>query len=341
MRKKEYLAKAAAMTGMHGLLSFLRGLKSGELPILAYHRVCDIGNEAEFPFDPDLVSASSAAFAWQMNYLKERYHPITFQLLLNVLDGKEQLPRRPVIVTFDDGYDDNYLNAFPVLRSLDMPATIFVSTGYVGSSKPFWFDLVAHILHNAPNGVLTVKELKLTLSMGSGADSRHAAAASLVAELKRVSNAQRLDVLGWLEHEYAGSMKTGDFRLSRPLDWNQIREMSAAGIEFGSHTVSHPILSRLDDAELKRELTESRRRLEQELGKTAPVLAYPVGGPEEFNDKVVRGAVSAGYRLGVSYMPGMNRLGSMDRFRLRRQHVERYVSNAYFSGLLSLPEIFH
>lgn len=328
------------MTGLHGLCSFLRALKPGELPILAYHRVWDIGDEAVFPFDPDLVSASRAAFTWQMQYLRDRHYPITFRTLLNVIDGHEELPPRPVIVTFDDGYDDNYLNAFPVLRSLEMPATIFVSTGYIGSGKPFWFDLVAHILHHAPVETLTVHDLDMNLTLGTGVDSRRAAASRLVGALKRVSNARRLEILDWLERQYAGAMKTAEFRLSRPLDWNQVREMSAAGIEFGSHTVSHPILSRLDDDDLARELTDSRQRLERELGKPAPVLAYPVGGPEEFNDKVVRLAGVAGYRLGVSYMPGVNRLGDMDRFRLRRQHVERYVSNAWFSGLLSLPEIF-
>ena len=87
-----------AMTGLHGLSSFLRGLRAGEIPILAYHRVFDIGQEPAFSFDPDLVSASSSAFAWQMEYLKERYHPMTFQSLLNVMDGKEELPSRPVIV---------------------------------------------------------------------------------------------------------------------------------------------------------------------------------------------------------------------------------------------------
>ncbi len=329
------------MTGLHGLSSFLRGLRASEIPILAYHRVFDIGQEPAFSFDPDLVSASPSAFAWQMQYLRDRYHPITFQSLLNVMDGKEELPSRPVIVSFDDGYDDNYLNAFPVLRSLEIPATIFVSTGYIGSGKPFWFDLVAHILYHAPNGSLTVKALGIALSLDTGVDSRRIAASRLVGALKRVSNAQRLDILDWLEREHGDAMKPGDFCLSHPLDWSQVREMSAAGIEFGSHTVSHPILSRLDDSELRQELMESRQRLEQELGKPAPVLAYPVGGPEEFNEKVVQAAAAAGYRLGVSYMPGVNRIGDMDRFRLRRQHVERYISNAYFAGLLSLPEIFH
>lgn len=340
MRKKEYLARAMAVTGLHGLCSALRALNPDELPILAYHRVCDIGDENAFPFDPDLVSASRSAFAWQMNYLKQRYNPISFRTWLNALDGKETLPPRPVIVTFDDGYDDNYFNAFPILKSLGMPATIFVSTGYIGSEKPFWFDLVACMAHCAPNGCLTVEELNLDLAL-SDAASRRIAAASLVSALKRVHNNKRLMILERLEKQYAGFMKSVDFRLSRPLSWDQIREMSEAGIEFGSHTVSHPILSRLDDAELRRELVESRSCLEQRLGRPATVLAYPVGGFDEFNEKVVQAAIAAGYGLGVSYVPGVNRPGDMDRFRLRRQHVERYTSNAYFSGLLSLPEIFH
>src|SRR3990172_9069986 len=234
MRKKEYLAQGMAMTGLHGLCSFLRALKPGELPILAYHRVCDIGDESMFPFDPDLVSASCSAFAWQMQYLKDRHDPITFRTLLDSLDGKARLPGRPVIVTFDDGYDDNYHNAFPVLRSLGMPATIFVSTGYIGSGKPFWFDLVAHILHHAPEGHLTLKALGIALSLDTGVDSRRIAASRLVGALKRVSNAQRLDILDWLEREHGDAMKPGDFCLSHPLDRSQVREISAAGIEFGS-----------------------------------------------------------------------------------------------------------
>jgi peptidoglycan/xylan/chitin deacetylase (PgdA/CDA1 family) len=340
MRKKEYLAKAMAATGLHDLCALLRRLKQDELPILAYHRVCDIADESAFPFDPELVSASIAAFGWQMAYLKERYQPVTFQVLLDALDGKTALPERPLIVTFDDGYDDNYYNAFPVLRSLGIPATIFVTTGYIGSGRPFWFDLVAHILYNAPAGPVNLHDLNLTLYLGEDAISRRKAAADVIARLKRVSNQRRLAFIDWLEKKYSDAIDASRFSLSRALDWNQVREMSAAGIEFGSHTATHPILSMLDEASLVRELTESRDQLERELGKPVPILAYPVGGPEEFNEKVMEVTQAAGYRLGASYMHGINRLDNLDRYRLRRLHVERYTSPAYFSGLLSLPEIF-
>ena len=94
MRKKEYLAQGMAMTGLHGLCSFLRALRPGELPILAYHRVCDIGDEAGFPFDPDLVSASCPAFAWQMRYLKFRgCKTVRLEDLVSCLKTGELLPR--------------------------------------------------------------------------------------------------------------------------------------------------------------------------------------------------------------------------------------------------------
>ena len=100
MGKKEYLARGMGATGLHGFCAFLRCLATDEVPILAYHRVCDIGDESAFPFDPELVSASCSAFAWQMEYVKKRYHPITFQTLLDALEGRAPLPDRPLIVTF-------------------------------------------------------------------------------------------------------------------------------------------------------------------------------------------------------------------------------------------------
>ncbi len=340
MSKKEYLARGMELLRLNGVCSYVRRRLTTELPILAYHRVYDLEDEAAFPFDPELVSASSSDFAWQMRYLTERYQPIVFQTLLDALDGKATLPDRPVIVTFDDGYDDNYHNAFPVLRALGMPATFFVSTGYIGQAKPFWFDLVAHILYRAPSGPVSLEHLGMTLHLEDDVESRRVAADRLVGALKRVDNQQRLTFLDWLEQKYSHAVNADDFRRSRPMDWDHLREMSAAGIEIASHTVTHPILSMLDDTALMRELVESKRTLEHEIGKPISVLAYPVGGAQEFNDKVVEMAQTAGYRLGVSYMQGVNRLGDFDPFRLQRQHVERYTTTAYFAAQLSLPELF-
>jgi peptidoglycan/xylan/chitin deacetylase (PgdA/CDA1 family) len=340
MGKRALLAQGMSIVGAHRLIELARGKMQRELPILAYHRILDIASEDAFPFDPELVSASVEGFAWQMEYVKRRYQPITFRAAIDMIDGKLDWPERPIIVTFDDGYDDNYHHAFPVLAALNVPATIFVSTGYVGTDTPFWFDYVAHILWRAPAGRVFTGDLELQLDIDQGLPSRRQGAAVLVRALKRVRNRQRLQFLDDFKRHYEDIADPECFFLSRPLDWQQIREMSASGIEFGSHTVSHPILSRLDDEELAYELAESRRTLETQIDRPAEVLAYPVGGAEEFNDGVIGAARTAGYRLGVSYMHGVNRIGDMDCFRLRRHRVERYTRPSYFSGVLSLPEVF-
>lgn len=340
MGKRALLAQGMSIVGAHRVIELARGKMQRELPILAYHRVLDIASEDAFPFDPELISASAEGFAWQMEYVKRRYQPITFSAAIDMIDGKIGWPERPIIITFDDGYDDNYYHAFPILASLNVPATIFVSTGYIGTDMPFWFDYVAHILWRAPAGPVFTGNLGLELEIDHGQSSRRAGAAALVRALKRVSNRERLSFLQEFKNRYDDIADRECMFLSRPLDWKQIREMSSSGIEFGSHTVSHPILSRLDDQELEHELAESRRILELHLDRPAEVLAYPVGGAEEFNETVIKAARSAGYRLGVSYMHGVNCIEQLDHFRLRRHRVERYTRPSYFSGVLSLPEVF-
>ena len=340
MRKKECLARVLGLTGLYGPCRFLRQRLIKELPILAYHRVYDIEDITAFPFDPELINASCASFAWQMHYIKARYNPITFRMLIDTLDGKAPLPERPLIVTFDDGYNDNYHNAFPILKSLGIPATIFLSTGYIGSPKPFWFELVAHIVYRAPNGLMALDDLQLTLRLDDDVASRRTATYQLLRKLKQVRNKQRLSFLEQFEHDYASVVDTASFPLSQPMTWDQIREMHTAGIEFGSHTITHPILSQLDDKALEYELAGSKQQIEQELDDPILVLAYPVGDTTAFDERVMRAAQNSGYRLGVSYIKGVNRLDKLDHFTLYRQHVESYTSKYFFTGLLSLPEIF-
>ena len=116
--------------------------------------------------------------------------------------------------------------------------------------------------------------------------------------------------------------------------------MANCGIEFGSHTVTHPILTNLTDKELDFELVKSRRDIETQTGRPVHAVSYPVGGRSAFDDRVRSAANRAGYCLGLSYLPGTNRLPGLDRSGLRRQHIERYTDRAYFAAMLGLPEVF-
>lgn len=338
MGKKELLARILCSTGAISVIRRMRILSRGII-IIAYHRIYDINGEQEYPFDPELVSASVEDFKWQMKYIKKYFLPSSFEEVISNIENNRAIPKRTVIVTFDDGHLDNYLNAFPILKSLGIPATIFLSTGYVGGNQLFWFEEVAYLLYRAEPGRYSIPVLDADVDIDS-VDSRREAAELVLGCMKRVSDKSRKDALEQLRMATDIQLRDEDKLMCGNLTWPQVKEMSRNGIEFGSHTVNHPILTKVGDKELEIELTESRKKIEQELGKNVQVLAYPVGGKDEYDDRVVRMAGIAGYKMGVSYISGVNRSIAIGDFDLTRLHIERYIRLQEYQAMLELPIIF-
>jgi peptidoglycan/xylan/chitin deacetylase (PgdA/CDA1 family) len=335
--RREALARLAVALGADRAALGLRAGPSRELTILAYHRVLDMGPEDAFPFDPELVSASVEDFRWQMQALARACTPIGLGEVARRLAAGEALPPRAVAVTFDDGHRDNHTHAFPILRAAGVPATIFLSTSYIGGKATFWFDRVARQLYSAPQGPLEVPALGLQVELSDVA-SRRAAAARVLGAMKVVPDAKRHEALAELQAASGVAVDAGE--RSGALSWDQVREMHAGGVEFGSHTVTHPILSRVDDQALERELADSRREISERLGTPADLLAYPVGGESAYDERTVATARACGYRLGLTYVTGTNPWPPGDPFRLRRLHVERYTSRERFAAMLAFPRLF-
>lgn len=333
---RDRVAEFAGATGAARLIYAMSGSRSDALRILAYHRILDIGPEQDFPGDPELVSASVADFTWQMRYIKRHFKPVQLSEVLEALASGERLPPGSVAVTFDDGHLDNYVNAFPILRDLAIPATIFLSTDYIGSRSPFWFDRVITLMHFAPAGRFRVQSASLDTFLTDAA-SRRRVGGELVRTLKRTPDPDRRVLLAELEELLAAFVPAGLSERQFAMNWEQVREMAGAGIEFGSHAMSHQVLTMLSDQALEHELRESRRLIQCETGQAVEVIAYPVGSAEAYDDRVVSTARSCGYTMGVSYRPGINAMRSLDRFALTRLRVERYVSRPKFQSLLCLP----
>jgi peptidoglycan/xylan/chitin deacetylase (PgdA/CDA1 family) len=333
--------RAAAILGRSGALGAIGAVHrrwSRAVTILAYHRVLDVPDEDAFPFDVELVSASPAQFSRQMEHVRRHHTPITFAALLDCLDRGEPPPRGSAIVTFDDGFADNYDHAFPVLRRLGIPATIFVSTGYLDAQRTFWYEEVTHAIMTTAAPSLDLPG-QGRIEVGTSPATRRRAVARVLKALKRMPDAGRLAAVEEIAGQPAGEGGRLDPR-SAPLTWEQAREMARHGIEFGSHTVSHPVLSMVAPEKLAHELRESRARIEAELSKPVQVIAYPVGGEEAFNEEVRAAVRAAGYRLGVSYIPGVQAPGSWDRYALRRVRIERYVDGHWFEAMLAAPALF-
>jgi len=335
--KRPALARACAKLGLLPLMQAVRRVFRGDLRILAYHRVLDVSVET-FDFDLALVSASAAQFRAQMEYVKKRYRPMRFHDVIQHLDAGRALPTDAVIVTFDDGYDDNYRIAYPILRELGMPATFFVSTGHIDSGRPYAYDWLVHMIVTTPATRLELPELKFESELAPSRDARAALAAELLNRLKWLDDDQQGALISRLERIW--SMPRAPHPDCRPMSWDQLREMQAGGMEIGSHGVHHRMLARLPGAEMRSEVADSKAALERELGGAAEVLSYPVGGTNAFGAEVIAALKAENFRIGCSYISGSNQLPLRDLYALRRLPVERYMDQDWFRGMLVWPELF-
>lgn len=338
--KREQMSRVFGALGLSRAVGALRSVIVRDLRVLAYHRVLPRFDEQTFAFDVELVSAFQAEFEWQMAYLARHFQPVSCQQVVDALYHGKALPRRAVMVTFDDGFRDNYEVAFPVLKRLGMPALFFLSTGYIGGKQLFWFDRVVHLLLRSTVPSLRLDALDLTLKLPNNANIRRDAARQVLRRLKLASDSDRLHVLRQLETAADMLVDEAEIAMGLPMTWAQAREMAQAGMEFGSHTVTHPILAMADAKQLRMELEASKADIERATGQPVRALAYPVGGANAVNAQVLAATTQAGYDIAFTYQSGVNRLASTAPLLLKRLHVGRFTDRAMFEALLQWPEVF-
>ena len=268
--KRERVVEACYRVGLLPVIRQLRALVRHDLRILAYHRVLDVDDPNRFDFDLELISASAQRFHDQMSLIKRRMHPMRFDEVLDLLDRGKTLPVNALVVTFDDGYDDNYRVAWPILRELGMTATFFVSTGYIDSGLPYAYDWLVHMVCMTPETQLELPEIHLHCTLPDNRAKRRAIATDVLDRLKWLDDAQQSALICRLEHDWR--MPRSIHPACRPMTWEQLREMQASGMEIGSHGVSHRMLAKVSADDIRAEIFGSKESLERELGKPAKVL---------------------------------------------------------------------
>lgn len=336
--RRQRLARLCRRVGALPLLRGLRGLARNDLRILAYHRVLDSVDPPGFEFDPELISASAEAFRGQMACLRRHFSPMRFDEVLDRLDRGRRLPKNAVLVSFDDGYDDNYRVAFPILRELGMSAMFFVSTGHIDSGRPFSYDWLVHMIcRNRADG-LRLPELGLDCALGPTLEARRAQAAQVLDRMKSLDADAQDALIGGLETRWG--MQRGGVADCKPMDWVQLREMRAAGMEIGSHGVNHHMLAKLPPERMEAEVVESKRTLERELGGEVLALSYPVGGTDAYDAVTIDAVRRAGYRMACSYVRSAAAVDGADLYGLCRLSVERQMDQAWFEAMLAAPEVF-
>lgn len=331
MNKRSVLASALSRTGA---LAVLRRLVpwSGVL-VLNYHR---IGTPGSSMYDHGLWSADPESFAGQIRYLKSHVDVISPRQLPDAL---AQRRGRYAMVTFDDGYRDNYELALPVLQAEGVKAAFFVATGFIDRPTLPWWDEIAWMVRRSERASIKMPGW-LPEAVQIETPDREAVVRALLGRYKLLPHAQTDDFL------HAAALATGSGRcppeLARNLwmSWDMVRALRDAGMTIGGHTVTHPLLASLDAEGQRREIMQCCRRLESELGEPTTWFSYPVGRASSFNEVTRSCLREAGIRYAASYYGGYRRFSDWDDLDIRRMAIESEIDSAWFGSIVNLPKWF-
>jgi peptidoglycan/xylan/chitin deacetylase (PgdA/CDA1 family) len=303
MRPKEALLGLARMSGAFAVF---RAMNRRRILVLTYHRFSD---------GPRAGRTSAANLVAQLDYLQSHYTVLPLSMIESRLREGRPLPPATAAITIDDGYSDFHEIAWPLLCRRNMPATIFSVTDFVDGNRWIWTDKIPFLLSRTREDRIAINVAGLRIAGALDGDaSRRQLASRLNTLLKHLPDESKDPLIDQIAAQCSVRLPVTPPVESGSCTWEQLREMESAGVEVGSHTVTHPLLTRVTADRLCRELEQSRRRLEDMLGHTVTLFCYPNGA----YNRVVRDAVArAGYQLAVTSDDGLND-ATIDPLALRR-----------------------
>lgn len=337
---KQLLAAGCHYGGLSGLLTPRRANSGAtdQYLILMYHRVVE-EMAARTEYTQPGIAVSARSFERQIAFLKRHYTIMPLAQLAERLHTKTPVAPRTVVITFDDGWQDNFTLAYPILKKYDAPATIFVSTDFVESNQKFWFLRVGYYLAEGKLSQSQLAELLGELLGDNGGEHRGQPLtrdylAWLAADHDRfIESLKDLDSAGMKRAVTLLIKRTGLSDDTWPqrrwtLSWDEMRHMDPSLIEIGSHGLSHQILTTMSPAEVRRELMESKLLIEEKIGRPVTSIAYPNGNHDA---EVRRLARETGYRCGIATHDAEG-AETRDLYALQRIGVHDGVSSGAFGG---------
>jgi peptidoglycan/xylan/chitin deacetylase (PgdA/CDA1 family) len=236
------------------------------LSLLAFHRVLR---------EPDLLrpgEPNAEEFEQRLRWIKGWFNVLPLpEAITRLKDGR--LPERPLAITFDDGYADNHDVALPILRKLGLPATFFVTTGYLDGGRMF-NDTVIEAVRQSRDSALDLQDLGMGVHRLSTPEQRRAAIAAILPRVKYLPVGRREAVADAIA-ERAGARLPEDLMMTSA----QVAALHSAGMDIGGHTVTHPILAGLPLEGARAEIVDGCARLEEITGAPVRIFAYPNGQP--------------------------------------------------------------
>lgn len=303
---------------MLGSKFLLKNLENkGKVVILMYHKVTT-------KHDPIGISIDPHFFEMQMKYIKDKYTPISLSKAVDYINGKI-IDKNYIVVTFDDGYADNYAVAYPILEKYAVPATVFITSEAVEKGYTDW-SIMDEVILNTEKKEIDLTKYGLEKIILKNKKNKFEAILYLRSRLKKVDHSIRKQVI---QHLTASTEVIGRRIM---LTWEEVSRLASSGlVTIGAHTISHPILSRLSPDEAYFEIAECKRVIQEKTNLNVDLFAYPNGSASDFNDKTMLLVSKAGFKAACTTIPGVNRLGS-DLLRLKRIDVTHGICTGPFGN---------
>ena len=268
-----------------------------------YHR---IGDKDNTPYDRAIFSCTQYAFEQQIILLKQHFKIINTVELAELITQNKVQDDRFAVITFDDGYLDNYTEALPILQKHQVKAVFYLTTAFLNGDQLTWWDEIAYLLRKSHG-----KEYQLpnsTLKHLLEKENIDQIIRIIMTEIKQSRTLSVLAALEDLREKFPQAKdKISAENAQLFMGWEHAQALLVEGMEIGSHTLTHPILSQLENEQHRAEIVDSKSILEERLNCTINSIAYPVGRYYCYNENSIKYTTAAGYKVGFNNEPGFHR----------------------------------
>lgn len=303
--------------------------RKNQVTVLMYHRVIDTTKIDKSCLQPGMY-VSWQAFKMQMEYLSQRYCVVTVGELIEAIEKGKEIQRRSCVITFDDGWKDFYSYAFPMLKKYNLPATVFLVSGYVGTNHWLWPEKVSKLLikyfatkwfeKNQPIDYSSLENMGFFRLASEPGLTPIQKIEAIIEKMKDLEQNEIETVVNELEsllcihpdQEYCGTLM---------LSWDEVKEMTQSRITFGSHTRDHSILTKVKKRKVKKEIAESKREIEKRILNPCFTFCYPNGN---YNNEI-KYIVMDHYRCAFTTQKGFVK-PSDDPFALKRIDIHHDIT---------------
>lgn len=290
-----------------------------ELTILLYHGVTEAASEGIENDAGKHITASR--FAAEMRTIKRHCAVLAIDEVVALTEQGRPFPPRAVVVSFDDGFANNYTTAAPILEELQVPAVFYVTSGLVGTDRMFWVDQIEDCLNlTSAREIVVVLDEPRTWRLDTR-EQKIAAVDAIKEYCKRTTSDTKDRVLADLVTATGVTPSVDHADNYHAISWPQLRAIAASPLfTVGGHSLYHDVLAALPPARMRRDVQQSIDLLARELGAPIVHYSYPEGQPHHYDERVIQTLKDRGIVCCPSAVPGLNPPGT-DLFHLRRVMV--------------------